>query len=143
MSTEWVMPSNHFILCHPLLLLPSIFSSIRVFSKKSVSRIRWPEYWSFSFSISPYKEYSGLTSFRMDWLDLLAVLLLSRVLPLFKPMDCGAPGLPIRRQLPELAQTRVCRVCDAIQPSLSSVVTLPHRAFNLSQNQRGHRPQAW
>ena len=73
MSIELVMPSNHFILCHPLLLLPSIFPSIRVFSDESVLRIRWPKYWSFSFSISPSNEYSGLISFRMDWLDLLAV----------------------------------------------------------------------
>ena len=73
MSMESVMPSNHFILCHPLLLLPSIFPSIRVFSNESVLHIRWPEYWSFSFSISPSNEYSGLSSFRMDWLDLLAV----------------------------------------------------------------------
>ena len=69
-SIESVMPSNHIILCHPLLLLPSIFPSIRVFSKESVLRIRWPEYWSFSFSISPSNEYSGLISFRVDWLDL-------------------------------------------------------------------------
>ena len=69
MSIESVMPSNHLILCHPLLLLPSIFPSIRVFSKDSVLCIRWPKYWSFSFSISPSKEYSGLISFRMDWLD--------------------------------------------------------------------------
>ena len=67
------MPSNHLILCHPLLLLPSIFPSIRVFSNESVLHIRWPKYWSFSFSISPSNEYSGLISFRMDWLDLLAV----------------------------------------------------------------------
>ena len=66
------MPSNHLILCHPLLLLPSIFPSIRVFSIESVLHIRWPKYWSFSFSISPSKEYSGLISFRMDCLDLLA-----------------------------------------------------------------------
>ena len=72
-SIESVMPSNHLILCHPLLLLPSIFSSIRVFLNKSVLRIRWPKYWSFSFSISPSNEYSGPISFRMDWLDLLAV----------------------------------------------------------------------
>ena len=70
---ESVMPSNHLILCHPLLLLPSIFPSIRVFSNESVLHIRWPKYWSFSFSISPSNEYSGLISFRMDWLDLLAV----------------------------------------------------------------------
>ena len=69
---ESVMPSNHLILCHPLLL-PSIFPNIRVFSNESVVHIRWPKYWSFSFSISPSNEYSGLFSFRMDWLDLLAV----------------------------------------------------------------------
>ena len=73
MSIESVMPSNHFILCRPLLLLPSIFPSIRVFSKESILHIRWPKYWSFSFSISPSDEHSGLISFRMDWLDLLAV----------------------------------------------------------------------
>ena len=73
MSFESVMPSNHLILCCPLLLLPSIFRSIRVFSNDSVLRIRCPKYWSFSFSISPSNEYSGLISFRMDWLDLLAV----------------------------------------------------------------------
>ena len=73
MSIELVMPSNHHILCHPLLLLPSIFPSIRVFSNESALRIRLPKYWSFSFSISPSSEYSGLISFRMDWLDLLAV----------------------------------------------------------------------
>ena len=70
---ESVMPSIHLILCHPLLLLPSIFPSIRVFSNESVLRIRWPKYWSFSFNISPSNEYSGLISFRIDWLDLLAV----------------------------------------------------------------------
>ena len=73
MSIELVMPSNHLILCHPLFLLPSIFPSIRVFSSESVLRIRWPKYWSFSFSISPCNEYSGLISFRIDWFDLLAV----------------------------------------------------------------------
>ena len=73
MSIESVMPTNHLILCHPLHLLPSIFPSNRVFSNESVLRIRWPEYWSFSFSISPSNEYSGLMSFRMDWLDLLVV----------------------------------------------------------------------
>ena len=71
MSVESVMPSNHLVFCRPLLLLPSIFPSIRVFSNESVLRIRWPKYWSFSFS--PSNEYSGLISFRMDWLDLLAV----------------------------------------------------------------------
>ena len=79
MSIKSVMPSNHLILSHPLLLLPSIFPSIRVFSNESVLPIRWPKYWSFSFSISPSNEYSGLISFRIDWLDLLAVQGLSRV----------------------------------------------------------------
>ena len=73
MSIESVMPSNHLILCRPLLLPPSIFPSIRVFSNESVLRIRWPKYWSFSFNISPSNEHSGLIYFRMDWLDLLAV----------------------------------------------------------------------
>ena len=73
MSIELVMPSNHLILCRPLLLLPSVFPSIRIFSNESTLHMRWPKYWSFSFSISPSNEYSGLISFRMDWLDLLAV----------------------------------------------------------------------
>ena len=73
MSIESLMPSNHFILCHPLLLLPSIFTSIRVFPSELALHIRWPKYWSFSFSISPSNEYSGLISFRIDWFDLVAV----------------------------------------------------------------------
>ena len=73
MSIELVMPSNHLILCHPLFLLPSIFPSVRVFSNESVLRIKWLEYWSLTFSINPSNEYSGLISFRMEWLDLLAV----------------------------------------------------------------------
>ena len=72
-SLELMVPSNHLLLCHPLLLLPSILPSIRVFSDESALCIRWPKYWSFSFSISPSNEHSGLISFRMDWLDLLAV----------------------------------------------------------------------
>ena len=72
-SIELMVTSNHLILCYPLLLLPSIFPSMRVFSSESALRIRWPKYWSFSFNISPSNEYSGLLSFRMDWLDLLAV----------------------------------------------------------------------
>ena len=79
MSIESVMPFNHLILCRPLLLLPSIFPSIRVFSIESVLRIKWPNYWSFSFSISPSNEYSGLTSFQIDWFDLLEVQLISLV----------------------------------------------------------------
>ena len=73
MSIELLMPSNHLILCHPLLLLPSIFPSIRVFSNESALCIRWPKYWSFNFSISPSDEHQGLISFRMDWLDLFTV----------------------------------------------------------------------
>ena len=73
MSIESMMPSNHLILCHPLLLLPSIFPSIRVFSNKSALRIRWSKYWSFSFTISPSNEHPGLICYRMDWLDHLAV----------------------------------------------------------------------
>ena len=81
MSIESVMPSNHLILCHPLLLLPSIFPSIRFFSRESVLHIRWPKYWSFSLSISPSSEYSGLISFRVDWSDLLAVQVTLKSLP--------------------------------------------------------------
>ena len=73
MSIESVMPSSHLILCHPFLFLPSIFPSIRIFSNESALHMRWPKYWSFSFSISPSNEHPGLISFRMDWLDLLAV----------------------------------------------------------------------
>ena len=87
-----VMPSNHLILCRPLLLLPSIFPSIRGFSNESTLRIRWPKYWSFSFSISPSNEYSGLISFRMDWLDLLAAqgTLKSSPIPQFKSINSSA-----------------------------------------------------
>ena len=92
MSIESVMPSNYLILSNPLLLPPSIFPSIRVFSKESVLRIRWPKYWSFSFSISPSIEYSGLISFRMDWLDLLAVqgTLKSSPTPWFRSINSSA-----------------------------------------------------
>ena len=83
MSIVSVMPSNHLILCHPLLFLPSIFPSMRVFANDSALRIRWPKYWSFSFNISPSNEHSGLISFKMDWLDLLAVQgILKRLLQL-------------------------------------------------------------
>ena len=90
MSIESVMPSNHLILCCPLLLLPSIFPSIKVFSNESALWIRWPNYWSFSFNISPSNEHSGLISFRMDWLDLLAVqgtLKMSSLTPQFKSIN--------------------------------------------------------
>ena len=92
LSIESVMPSSHLILYHPLLLLPSIFPSIRVFSKESALCIRWPKYWNFSFSISPSNEYSGLISFRMDWLDLLLVYgtLESSPKPRFKSITSSA-----------------------------------------------------
>ena len=91
MSIESVIPSNHLILCHPLLL-PSIFPSIKVFSNESVLYIRWPEYWSFSFSISPSNEYFGQISFRMDWLDLLAVN--ERMISISLPQSLTAGLLP-------------------------------------------------
>ena len=93
MSIESVMPSNCLILCHPLLLLPSIFPSIRVFSNESTCCVRWPEYWSFSFNISPSNERPGLISFRMDWLDLLVVqgtLQESSLTPQFKSINSSA-----------------------------------------------------
>ena len=92
MSIESVMPSNHLILCCPLLLLPSIFPRIRVFSNESVLHIKWPKYWSFSFNISPSNEQLGLISFRMDWLDLLAVqgTLKSSPTPQFKSINSSA-----------------------------------------------------
>ena len=88
MSIESVMPSNHLILCHPLLLLPSIFPSIRVFSNESALCVRWPKYWSFTFNISPSNEHSGMIFFRMDWLDLFAQLCPI----LWNPIDCHLPG---------------------------------------------------
>ena len=108
MSIASVMPSNHLILCHPLLLPPSIFPSIRVFSNESILCIRWPKYWSFSISFS--NEYAGLISFRIDWLDLLAVHFSSvaQLCPtLCDPMDCSTPGLTVHHQLPEFTQTHV------------------------------------
>ena len=101
------MSSKYLILCHPLLILPSVFPSIRIFSNESVLCIRWPKYWSFSFSISPSNEYSGLISFRVDWLDLLAVqgILLAFVFlrevaqscpTLCDPVDCSPPGSSVR-----------------------------------------------
>ena len=119
------MPSSHLILCHPLLLLPPIPPSIRVFSNESTLCMRWPKYWSFSFSVIPSKGIPGLISFRMDWLDLLAVQgilksLLQQCLVQFSsiqlcpslcnPTDCSMLGFPVHHQLPELAQTHVHRV---------------------------------
>ena len=95
MSIESMMPSNHLILCRPLLLLPSIFPSIRVFSNEAALHSRWPKYWSFSFSISPSNEYAGLISFRIDWLDLLAAqgTLKSPPAPQFKGINSSALSL--------------------------------------------------
>ena len=146
MSIESVMPSNRLILCHPLLPLPSIFPSIRVFSNESALHIRWPKYWSFSFNISPSNEHPGLISFRMDWLDLLAVqgtLKFSSVQfssvtqscpTLCDPMNCSMPVLSIHHQLPVFTQTHVHRVGDAIQPS-HPLLSLSPPALNLSQHQ--------
>ena len=105
-SIKLVMPSNHLILCHPLLL-PSTFPSIKVFSSESVLCIRWPEYWSFSFNISPSNEYSGLISFKIDWLDLLAVHLAdpkcpSRPFPALLPLLCSNPHLFFLQKPPKL-----------------------------------------
>ena len=119
MSIEFVMASNNLILCH-LLLLPLIFPSITFFSNESALCIRWPKHWSFSFNISPSNEHPGLISFRMDWMDLLAVQIRSvaQSCPtLCDPMNRSTPGLPVYHQLPEFTQTHVHRVSDAIQPS--------------------------
>ena len=105
---ELVMPSNHLICCHCLLLLPSIFPSIRVFSNESALHIRWPKYCS--FSISPSSEYSGLISFQFSSVAQLCPTLCD-------PMNRSTPGLPVHHQLPEFTQTHVHRVDDAIQPS--------------------------
>ena len=96
MSIESVMPSSHFILCRPLLLLPSIFPSIRVFSNESFLHIRWPKYWSFSFSFSPSNEYSGFISFRIDWFDHVAVqgTLESSPIPQFKSINSSPLNFP-------------------------------------------------
>ena len=151
MSIELVMLSNNLTLCCPLLLLPSIFPSIRVLFNEPVPYIRWPKYWSFSISINPSNEYSGLIFFRTDWFELLAVqrTLKSSTTPQFKnihslavsflygptltpiwfrsnaqscpilcdPMDCNTPGFPVHHQLPEIAQTHVRQIGDALQPS--------------------------
>ena len=105
MPIESVMPSNHLILCRPLLLLPSIFPSIKVFSNESVLRIRWPKYWSFSFSISPSNEYSGLIAVRMDLLDLLASLL-GKANSVFTNAVSLVPGLHWTRLMGERGKWR-------------------------------------
>ena len=125
-SITLVMPSNHLILCRPLLLLPPIFASIRVFSNELVLHIRWPKYWSFSFSISPSNEYSGLISFRMDWLDLLAVQgILKRLLQhhsskalilrrsAFLILQCSHPYMTTGKTIALTKQTFVGKVMSA------------------------------
>ena len=147
MSIKLVMPSHHLILCFPLLLLPSIFPSIRVFPNESVRHIRWPNYWSFSFSIS---EYSRLISFRIDWFDLAvqgtlksllqhhslkASVQFSQLCPtLCSPMRCSTSSFPIHHQIPELAQTHVHQVRETIQPSHPLSSSSPP-AFSLPQHQ--------
>ena len=118
MSIESVMPSNHLILCHHLLLLPSIFPNIRIFSKESVLHIRRPKYWSFSFSISPSNEYSGLISFRIDWFDLLAV----------------------QGTLKSLLQHHSSKP-SILQPSAFFMVQLSHPYITTGKNIAEHRPQ--
>ena len=117
MSIESVMPSNHLILYRPLLLLPSIFPSIRIFPKSAL-HIRWPKYWSFSFNISPSNEYSGLISFAVQKLFNFQFSSVTQSCPtLCDPMNLSMPGFPVHHQLPEFTQTHIHRVRDAIQPS--------------------------
>ena len=132
MSIESVMPSNHFILCRPLLLLPSIFPIIRVFSNESVLHIRWPKYWSFSFSISPSSEYSGLISFRIHWFDHLAVQRTLKSLlqhhsskasilqrSAFFMVQLSHPYMKTGKTIPLTIQTFVCKVIFLIFNTLS------------------------
>ena len=131
------MPSNYLILCCPLLLLPSILLSIRVFSSESFLRIRWPKCWSFSFSISPSSEHSELISFGIDWFHLLAVQFSSvtQSCPtLCNPVNRSTPGLHVHHQPPESTQTHVHWVSDAIQPSHPLLSPSPP-ALNVSQHQ--------
>ena len=124
MSIKSVTPSNRPILCGPLLFPPSIIPSIKVFSSESVLCIRWPKYWSFSFSITPSNEYSWLISFRTDLLTC-------------KSMDCSTPGFPVHHQLLELAQTHIHQVSDEIQLSkglsrvFSNTTVQNHQFFNI------------
>ena len=143
------MPSSHLIHCHPLFLLPPMPPNIRVFSNESTLHMKWPKYCSFSFSIIPSKEIPGLISFRMDWLDLLAVQGTSAsssvhfsqsCLTLCDPMNPSMPGLPVHHQLPEFTQTHVHRVSDPVQPSHPLSSPAPpdpnpsqHQSFPMSQ----------
>ena len=128
MSIELVMPSNHLIFCRPLLLQPSIFPSIRVFSNESVLHIRWPKYWSFSFSISRSNEYSGLISFRVDWLDLLAVqgtlksLLQHHSSKAFFRVQFSHPYMTARKTIALTRRTFVGKVTSPLFNMLSRLV---------------------
>ena len=119
MSMMSVMPSNHLILCRPLLLLPSIFPSIRVFSNESALRIRWRKYWSFSFSISPSSEYSGLISFQIDWFDLLVVqgILESSPTPQFRSISSLALSFLYGPTLTSIHDSRKNHSLDIAKPS--------------------------
>ena len=135
MSIESVMPSNHLILCCPLLL-PSILPSIRVFSSESVLRIRWPKYWRFSFSISPSNEYSGLISFRMDWLDLLAVQRDSQKsspTPQFKSISSSMLSFLYS---PNFTSVHGCQMQD----NLSIFIWRSHISFTTAKWHRNHCP---
>ena len=135
MSIELMMPSNHLIFCYPLLLPPSIFPSIRVFSNESVLRIRWPKHWSFSFSISLSNEYSGLISFRMDWLDPLAIqgtlksLLQHHQCSAFFIVQLSHPGMTTGKTIALPIQTLVGKVMSLLFNMLSKLVItlLPRR----------------
>ena len=146
MSIESVMPSNHLILCHPLLFLPSIFPSIRVFANESVLHIRWPKYWSFSFSISPCNEYSGLISFRIDWLYLLAVQEIFESLlqhhssntsiilcSAFFKVQLSHPYMTTGKNIALTKRTLVGKVMSLLLNMLSRlVITFPPRSKHLS-----------
>ena len=122
MSIELVMPSNHLILCRPLLLLPSIFHSSRVFSNESALRIRWPKYWNFSFSISPSHEHPGLISFRMDWLDLLTVQGFVQICPLSILRTCSSSQTElstIKHQFPVLPSLQLLAATTLLSVSMN------------------------
>ena len=124
------MPSNHLILCHPFLFMPSIFPSIRVFSNESVLRIRWPKYWSCNFSVSPSNEYSGLISFRMDWLDILAVQgTLKSPTPQFKSISSLALSFLYGPTLTSIyeseSESEVAQVCLTLRPHALQHARLP------------------
>ena len=140
MSIESMMPSNHLIVCHPLLLLPSIFPSIRIFSNESVLCIRWPKYWSFSFSISPSNEHSGLISFRMDWLDLLEVQEILKSLlqhrsskasilqhSVFFMVQLSHPYMITGKTITLIRQTFVSKVMSLVFSMLSRLVIFPSK----------------